>query len=113
MAGGNFFNGKELAALVSSVLGRRVLAAFSPGWTLRAIGRAGDAVQARLNVQLPFTAEGMATLVRTVPTDDGLTKKELDLDWRDPAITVADTIRWLCTSGHVSARQAGRLARSE
>ena len=112
MAGGTFFTGKELAALVSSVLGRRVMAGASPAWTLRAMGRAGDVLQARFNVQLPFTAEGMATLVRTVPTDDALTKKELHLDWRDPAVTVADTIRWLWSSGRVTARQAGRLARS-
>jgi nucleoside-diphosphate-sugar epimerase len=112
MAGGNFFTGKELAALVSSVLGRRVLAAFSPGWTLRAMGRAGDVLQARVNLQLPFTAEGMATLVRTVPTDDSLTKKELGLEWRDPADTVADTLRWLRHAGHVTPRQIGRLAAS-
>ena len=74
------------------------------------MGRAGDAVQSRLNVQLPFTAEGMATLVRTVPTDDSLTKAELGLQWRDPATTVADTMRWLYRSGHLSARQVGRLA---
>lgn len=113
MAGGNFFTGNELAALVSSVLSRRVVATFSPGWMLRAVGRAGDAVQSRIKVQLPFTAEGMATLVRTVPTDDALTKKELALVWRDPAVTVADTIRWLGTSGRISARQAGRVAPSK
>jgi dihydroflavonol-4-reductase len=110
MAGGTFFNGKQLAALVSSVTGRRLVATFSPGWSLRAAGRVGDAIQQRWKGQLPFTAEGMATLVRSVPTDDRETLEELGVAWRDPAVTVTDTVRWLYQQGRLSSRQAGRVA---
>jgi nucleoside-diphosphate-sugar epimerase len=108
MAGGTWFTGKELAALVSSVTGRRIVSTPSPGWSLRATGRIGDRIQSLLKIELPFTAEGMATIVRSVPTDDSATHDELGVAWRDPAVTVSDTLRWLLADGHLTRRQVGR-----
>jgi nucleoside-diphosphate-sugar epimerase len=109
-AGGTFFTGVGLAQLFRRVTGRRSVAAPAPRVVLHALGQVGDLVNHRLTFPLPFTAEGMDTLVRSVPTDDGPVRDELGVTWRDPEVTVADTLRWLHRQGHLSARLVGRLA---
>ena len=108
--GGTFYDGRQLAALVTEVTGRQIFAPPAPTWSLRASGWLGDLVNSALKQQLPFTAEAMDMLVHTVPTDDSRTHRELSITPRDPAETVADTLRWLYAQGAVSARQIGKLA---
>jgi nucleoside-diphosphate-sugar epimerase len=110
LVGGTWFTGRDLAALITGLTGRRVFASPSPPWMLRGLGRVGDGLNRVLGVQLPFTAEGMDTLVRSVPTDDSRTRAETGVVPRDPAITAADTLRWLLAQGEVKARHLGRLA---
>ena len=109
-AGGTFFTGSELARLFSAVTGRRAMGAPTPPVVLRGLGRIGDLVNVRLRLPLPFTVEGMDTLVRSVPTDDSATKQELGVAFRPASETVADTLRWLYAEGRLSARLVGRVA---
>jgi len=108
--GGTYFEGRQLAALVSGLIGRRIFALAAPEWSLRATGWLGDRLNSALNLQLPFTAEAMDVLIHTVPTDDSRTHRDLGVSPRDPAETVTDTLRWLYAQGAVSARQIGKLA---
>ena len=49
-------------------------------------------------------------MVKAGPVDASDTERELGVRFRPPAESLADTYRWLSRSGHVSRRQAGRLA---
>ena len=106
--GGRFLRAADLAAAFTAATGRRALVAPTPAWSLRALGRAGDLINTRLSMPLPFTSEGMDTLVRSIPTDDSVTLAELGVTYRDTAETVGDALRWLHDTGHLTASQVGQ-----
>jgi nucleoside-diphosphate-sugar epimerase len=108
--GGNFLDGRQLRKVFADVTGRRAYVAPAPDWIYRGMGRIGDVVNERLTSRLPFTAEGMDTLVRSVPTDDTPTCSELGVTYRDPGVTIGDTLVWLHQRGQISKAQLGRLA---
>jgi dihydroflavonol-4-reductase len=110
LLGGTYFAGRRLAALVSELTGRRIFSPICPAWSLRAVGRAGDRLNGWFSWRLPFTAEAMDMLIHSTPTDDSRARAELSISPRDPAVTIADTLRWLHGRGILSARQIGRLA---
>jgi hypothetical protein len=110
MLGGTWFTGRELAGLVSALTGRRLFATPIPDAALRAVGRLGDAVGRVSGIRMVFTAEGMATLTESKPTDDSHTIADLGVARRAAAQTVSDTLRWLHHAGHLRGREVGRLA---
>jgi len=60
---------------------------------------------------MTFLAWFMAAFGRAAARCDGSkTRDELLLEPRPLAETLTDTIRWLARAGHLTARQAGRLA---
>ena len=77
---------------------------------LRALGRVGDLVKHVYPFDFPLSGEAMdfATqwpgVVRSPAID------ALGIRFRDGRETYADTIRWLYRAGHLTAREAGRLA---
>jgi hypothetical protein len=52
-------------------------------------------------------AEMMTTMV---PTEDGPTLQQLGVTLRPTRESLEDTFRWLAASGHLPAKNAGRLA---
>jgi hypothetical protein len=63
-------------------------------------------VQLATPVHIPVEFEG-AYVCRC---DDTTTRQELGVAPRDLEVTLADSVRWLVAHGHISGRQAGKLA---
>lgn len=110
VTGGHYLPWPELIGLLDELTGRRVRRVPVPGPLLRGLGRLGDLVKRVAPFDFPLTAEAMdfATQwpgsVRTPSVD------AVGVRFREARETLADTIRWLHASGHLTGAQAGRLA---
>jgi dihydroflavonol-4-reductase len=69
-----------------------------------------DLVQRRLRTRLPWSAESIWIVNCDARCDDSKTRDELQLEPRPLRETFADTVHWLAEAGHLTPRQAGRLA---
>ncbi|HCO01937.1 MAG TPA: NAD-dependent epimerase [Actinobacteria bacterium] len=101
----------EVVRTLASMTGRRVPFVPGPDGLLLALGRGADALQRRLPWRLPFNFEGIYTLTLLAHCDDSATRRDLGLEPRDLQETLRDTVAWLAERGHLTPRQAGRLAR--
>lgn len=110
LLGGTFLTWPDLHATLTEVTGVRRRAVPMPPRLLRTVGRGGDLVKRVRDFDYPLTHEAMMMATTMVPCDSRTTEAELGLTWRPVAGTVADSIRWLATEGHVPAALAGRLA---
>jgi nucleoside-diphosphate-sugar epimerase len=70
-----------------------------------------DAVQRWLPFHIPATGEGARVLACATRFDDSPARDELGVQPRTLHDTLADTVRWLAESGHISRRLAGRSTR--
>jgi hypothetical protein len=61
-------------------------------------------------VHIPVEFEGIYFIRCAARSDDTCTRIELGVVPRDPEVTLADSVRWLVARGHISRRQAGKLA---
>ena len=111
MLGGRLLEARQLAELLSAVTARRFLALPLPPGLLRGIGRAGDVLNRRMSLSLPFTTEGMDTVIRAVPFDNSAAETDLGFAMRDPRLTLGDGIRWLHERSLITSRMAGAAAR--
>ena len=57
-----------------------------------------------------FTEEAMQALTLVRATDDSAVAQDLGVRYRDPAETVAASLRALYDGGQLTARQVGRIA---
>jgi dihydroflavonol-4-reductase len=110
MASGGYVTMRDFATEASRLTGRRIPAVALPGRPMLAVGRGADWIQRRLGVRLPVNYEGPWFMVYGAKVDVSATERELDVRFRPPTETLADTYRWLCEAGLVSRRQAGALA---
>jgi dihydroflavonol-4-reductase len=110
MVAGGYVTLKDFAEVASRLTGRRIRAVEVPGRPLLAAGRAADAVARTLRVRLPVNFEGPWFMVYGAQVDASAVERDLGVQFRPPAETLADTYRWLVDAGHVSRKQAGRLA---
>lgn len=107
---GAYFSWADTIALMDELTGRRVLRLRIGGRLLRALGRVGDLVKHVYPFDFPLSGEAMdfATqwpgVVRSPAID------ALGIRFRDGRETYADTIRWLFEAGHLTRKQAGKLA---
>jgi hypothetical protein len=67
-------------------------------------------VQRRITTRLPWDAEGIWVMNCAARCDDSKTRSEFALEPRPLRETLADTVRWLVEVGHLTPREAGRLA---
>jgi nucleoside-diphosphate-sugar epimerase len=111
MAGSEYATFGEIVATLGSLTGRRLQVAAMPVRAMLAMGRAGSALQRSLPWRLPINFEGLYTLTLHAHCDDSRTRDELGVRVRDLRGTLEATVRWLAGRGHLTARQAGRLAR--
>jgi len=108
---GAYRDWSDMIALMDELTGRRVRRVRIGGPLLRFLGRVGDAVKHIYPFDFPLSGEAMdfATqwpgVVRSPAID------ALGIRFRDGRETYVDTIRWLFRAGHLTARQAGKLAR--
>ncbi len=74
------------------------------------VGRLADLAQRVIPFRLPLNFEGIYTTSLEARSDDSRTREELGFAPRAPRDTFADTVRWLLEAGHISPKQAGKLA---
>jgi nucleoside-diphosphate-sugar epimerase len=110
MLAGNYISFPDLIRTLAELTGRRIRFAIFPAWFLAGFGRAADVVQRRVKMRLPWDAEGIWVLNCAARCDDSATRSELGLEPRALQETFADTVRWLVDVGHLTPREAGRIA---
>ena len=110
MLGGEFLTWADLHAALERVTGSRHFAVRMPPRALRFAGRVGDVVKRLVPFEYPLTFEAMSIATRSCPYDSEAARVELDLQPRPVDVTLADSIRWLAATGHISAKLAGALA---
>jgi dihydroflavonol-4-reductase len=108
---GHYLTMPGIIGTLGDLTGRRIRFVTLPARFLAAFGRAADLVQRRLRTRLPWSAESIWIVNCDARCDDSKTHDELQLEPRPLRDTFADTVDWLAESGHITPRQAGRLAR--
>ena len=111
MVAGHYLTLPELIRTLGDLSGRRIWFVTFPPWFLAAFGRMADLVQRRLRARLPWSAESIWIMNCDARCDDAKTRDELRLDPRPLRETFVDTVQWLVDVGHLTPREAGRLAR--
>ena len=110
LAAGHFVTMPAIVGTLGNLTGRRLRFVTFPAWFLATFGRAADLAQRGLKARLPWSGESIWILNCNARCDGSKTRDELLLDPRPLAETFADTIHWLAQAGHLSDREAGRLA---
>jgi nucleoside-diphosphate-sugar epimerase len=108
--GGHYVPWRKLGRVLHSVTGRWPIQLPISSALMRLGGRLADRLGGLLPDDIPVTAEGMTYATRWVPMDNSRVEEDLDFQFRPVEETFADSIRWLYEEGHITARQAGRLA---
>ncbi|HEX6031648.1 MAG TPA: NAD-dependent epimerase/dehydratase family protein, partial [Tepidiformaceae bacterium] len=114
LMGGQLVSPAGIADLIGELTGKKRRYLPTPNSIGRQGGVAFDLMQRVSPWRLPLTRESarMGTQ-RLVEVDDSRAVADLGFAPRPLAESVADTVRWLAENGHVSTRQAGRLAARE
>jgi nucleoside-diphosphate-sugar epimerase len=110
MIAGHYISLPDLIGALADLSGRRIPFVTFPRWFLAAFGRAADVAQRRVNVGLPWQGEAIWVMNCAARCDDSRAREELGLEPRPLIETLEDTVRWLLEVGHITPRQAGRLA---
>jgi len=107
---GHYVTMPDIIGMLGDLSGRHIRFMTLPAGFLAAFGRAADLVQRRLRARLPWSAESIWIVNCDARCDDSKTRDELQLEPRLLRETFADTVHWLVEAGHLTPRQAGRLA---
>jgi len=110
LVAGSYVTMPGIIRTLSDLSGRRIRFLTFPAWFLAAFGRTADTAQRRLKARLPWSGESIWILNCDARCDDSETRDELRLQPRPLAETFADTVHWLAEAGHLTPREAGRLA---
>jgi dihydroflavonol-4-reductase len=110
IANTSFISIVELWELVSDMTGRRIRAIEVPPAVARPVSKVSDALRSSIGTPNLAPAEGLYSLLETVPADAGVTEERLGMSFRGTEEMIADNIRWLVEAGHLEPHQAGRLA---
>jgi nucleoside-diphosphate-sugar epimerase len=108
--GGPMLDWAALVLLMDELTGRRVRRFRISGPVMRGLGRLGDLVKRVRPFDFPLTREGMQFATRWPGIQASPTLGSLGVRFREARETYTDTIRWLYRAGHLTRRQAGRLA---
>jgi dihydroflavonol-4-reductase len=110
LVGGHYVTMPDIIRTLSDLSGRRLRFVTLPAWFLAAFGRTADVVQRRLRTRLPWSAESIWIVNCDARCDDSKTRDELQLEPRPLRETFVDTVQWLVEVGHLTPREAGRVA---
>jgi dihydroflavonol-4-reductase len=108
---GHYLPMSGIIGTLGDLSGRRLWFVRSPAWVLAGFGQMADLVQRRLRARLPWSAESIWIMNCDARCDDSRTRDELRLESRPLRETFVDTVQWLVEVGHLTPREAGRLAR--
>lgn len=112
IAAGRNLSWAEVADTIDSVTGTRVRRFRISGRLVRASGYLGDTVKRVWDFDFPVTAEGMKFATQWAGADASRTERELGVQFREPAETMADALRWMHGADLIPAQVVGRLART-
>lgn len=101
MAGGQRVPVDTLAAMIGTAAGRSLAVYPVPDVALRSAGRLLDVVGPFLPFETPINSAAMQYYTQMPESDDTPSRRDLGINQRDPAETIADTVEGL--------RQVGRL----
>jgi nucleoside-diphosphate-sugar epimerase len=107
---GSYLPWAGVIALMDELTGRRVLRLRISAPLLRALGRVGDLVKHVYPFDFPLSGEAMDFATQWPGVVHSPAIDALGVRFRDGRETYADTIRWLHRAGHLTAREAGKLA---
>ncbi len=110
IAAGTYMDLKEIVLGLAEVTGRNLPTRTVPARWMLPVGRLADLARRVLPFRLPLSFEGIYITSLEARFDDSRTREELGFAPRDPRDTFADTARWLLDAGHISPKQAGKLA---
>ena len=99
MAGGHRITVDELARLLSEVGDKTMLSVPIPDTVLRMAGQVLDRLGPLLPFQTPFTEAAMQYYTQMPDSDDTPSERDLGVTYRDPRITLADTVAGLRNLG--------------
>jgi nucleoside-diphosphate-sugar epimerase len=108
--GGHYLTWPQYADLCDRLTGVKCRRVRVPSAVMLALGSLLDAAKRVRPFEYPLTRDAAEFMVTLVPTDDRPVLEALDLTLRPVEETVADGLRWLAETGHLSPRRAGRLA---
>jgi dihydroflavonol-4-reductase len=100
----------EMIDLMRRVTGRRLVRATAPAPLVVGMTAAGDVLQRALPFRLPFNFGGVWVATHGGAIDASATERDLGVRFRPMDDSIADMVRWLHRTGHVTDRQAGRAA---
>ncbi|MEE9247468.1 MAG: NAD-dependent epimerase/dehydratase family protein [Dehalococcoidia bacterium] len=101
---------KDMMWTVSRVTGRWLSTIALPGWMLSWPKRMVDAIQLISPVRMPFNFQAVYIAVLNHKVAASLTRTEFGMEPDPVEQSIADTIRWMYESNHLSRSVAGRLA---
>jgi dihydroflavonol-4-reductase len=107
---GHYVPMSDIIGTLGDLSGRRLRFVKLPAWFLAAFGRTADLVQRRLRTRLPWSGESIWIMNCDARCDDSKTRDEFQFEPRPLRETFADMVRWLVEMGHLTPREAGRLA---
>jgi nucleoside-diphosphate-sugar epimerase len=110
LVAGHYVPMSEIIRTLGDLSGRRLRFVILPAWFLAGFGRVADLAQRRLRARLPWSAESIWIVNCDARCDDSKTRDEFQLQPRPLRETFVDTVQWLVEMGHLTPREAGRLA---
>lgn len=111
--GGHYVTWSELVDILSTLTGRPGRKIPVPGALMRWVGRAIDVANRMRDApfDIPVTHEAMVYATKWVKMDDSRAKTELGIVFRPLNESLVDAIRSLVKAGHISAENAGNIAK--
>jgi dihydroflavonol-4-reductase len=107
---GHYVSVRDIVRTLGRLTGRRFPAITLPRSVMLGVGSLTDAVQRRTKFRLPWSREAIWILNCAARCDETRMREDLGVGCRPIEETFADTVRWLLDAGHLSPKQAGRLA---
>ncbi|MDP3859068.1 MAG: NAD-dependent epimerase/dehydratase family protein [Stagnimonas sp.] len=110
LLGGHYLSWVELRELLERLLGYRLRTPKVPPGLLRGFGAATDLAKRLIPFETPISAEAMSFITEWAPASSTRYLALSGAQFRTAEQTYGDAIRWLCASGHLTPKQAGRMA---
>ena len=107
---GHRLDGPTLFGALRSLTGRRLPYMRVPARALLPVTRMASAAQRVLPFRVPAEYEGALVCYHDTVIDDSWARDGLGVAPRPLEETLGDAVRWLNHAGHISARQAGKIA---
>jgi dihydroflavonol-4-reductase len=100
----------DLIRVIRRLTGRRLVTVTVPAPLVLGMTAAGDVAQRVLPFRLPFNFGGVWVATNGGPIDASATERDLGVRFRPPQDSIADMLVWLHAAGHLTDRQARRIA---